>query len=321
MKLIQPADLRNVFCGLCMGCADVVPGVSGGTVALILGIYLRLVTAISRIDATFIGHLRHGRWTTAAEYLDLRFLVALAGGVGVGIVGMSLIINHLLTDPATRCYTLAVFFGMILASAFLVARLVQAKTVPQKFSAILIGVAAAWASYAISGLHHATGMTPSLPWIFACGAIGICAMILPGISGAMILLVLGVYVHLTDVPKNLLSGTEVGASLTTLVVFAAGCALGLIFFSKILRWLLTRHQVPTMATLCGFMIGALRNLWPFQLDLTPEIEKFKHKTFELVWPDADLTTAIAVILVVAAAAGVLLADRLAGGTDAKSRVA
>ena len=295
-----------------MGCADVVPGVSGGTVALILGIYVRLITAVSRADGELWSLCRRGRWQEAAEYIDLRFLVTLAAGIGVGIVGMSLVVNRLLTDATTRSYTLAMFFGMILASAVIVAKLIKANSSSERTSAILIGIAAALFAFYVSGLHHTAGGPPSRPWFFLSGAIGICAMILPGISGAMILLVLGVYEHLTEIPKNLLANQQVFDSLVTLVVFASGCAMGLVFFSKILRWLLTKYHVLTMAVLCGFMIGALRNLWPFQTDTTPEIEKFKHKLFELDWPAADFRTVTVVAFAFIAMTGVFVVERLAG---------
>ncbi len=307
-KRIRAEDGWNLLRGLCMGCADVVPGVSGGTVALILGIYVRLVTAISRVDGQLLSLCRQRRWLAAAEYLDLRFLVTLAAGIGTGIVGMSLIINQLLTGATSRSYTLAVFFGMILASAVLVGKLIKTDSPAEAGTVILVGIVAALLAFWISGLRHTGESDPALPWIFLCGAVGICAMILPGISGAMILLVLGVYVHLTEIPKNLLAGTLVQSSLLTLAVFASGCALGLLAFSKILRWLLTRFHSLTMAALCGFMFGALRNLWPFQRDLTPEVEKFKHKEFELLWPDLQAHTVTTLAFLVAAMIGVFLVD-------------
>jgi putative membrane protein len=289
-------DAMQVFRGLCMGCADVVPGVSGGTVALILGIYERLVTSISRIDRQFFALCRQRRWLAVAEHLDLRFLIALAAGIGTGVVGMSLIVNRLLTNPTSRAITLAAFFGMILASAVILARLIRPGSPAEGVRAAIMGFAAALLSFRISLLDQLSGAgDPSYPWFFLCGAIGICAMILPGISGAMILLVLGAYVHLTEVPHNLIHGEHIGQSLTTLVVFGSGCATGLILFSKVLRWLLSSYHVTTMSILCGLMVGALVKLWPFQHDLTPQVEKFKYKELELYWPDQIDRQAMAVI--------------------------
>ena len=127
----------------------------------------------------------------------------------------------------------------------------------------------------------------------------------------MILLVLGVYEHLTEVPKNLLAGQQIGTSLITLIVFGSGCAISLILFSKFLRWLLSSYQAPTMSALCGFMFGALPKLWPFQRDTTPDIEKFKEKHFELVWPTAMDGQVLAVLVTgVAALALVFAVDRV-----------
>ena len=142
------ADGIAILCGLSMGCADVVPGVSGGTVALILGIYERLVTAISRIDRTFLQHLRRCQWQAAATYIDLRFLVFLAGGLGSGVVVMSLLINRLLAEAFTRSITFAAFSGMILASSWLVAQTIRPSGGQKAYCLALgfAGVAIAWSA-------------------------------------------------------------------------------------------------------------------------------------------------------------------------------
>lgn len=290
------ADGLTILCGLGMGCADVVPGVSGGTVALILGIYERLVTAISHFDRTLIHHVTQRQWREAAAHLDLRFLFFLAGGLGSGVVVMSLLIKHLLADSFSRSITFAAFSGMILASSLLVALMIR-PVGRQKPSCLVLGAAGAAIAWWASSLT-AAGETspPSLPWLFICGCIAICAMILPGVSGALMLLVLGVYSHLLVVPHNLLHGEERLHSILVLLVFGSGCALGLISFSKVLKWLLARHHTLTMALLCGFMLGALRKLWPFQLDLTPDIEDVKHKQFRMAWPEAFDWQFVAVVL-------------------------
>lgn len=298
-------DVANVVRGVCMGCADVVPGVSGGTVALILGIYQRLVTAISHVDATLLGHLRGARWRAAAEHLDLRFLICLAAGIGSGLVGMSLVIHRLLSEPTTRSLTFAAFFGMIFASALVVAAMIRAQGVSARVRALLLGLAAAALAYWISTLPQtqSSGSEPSYVYLFISGCVAICAMILPGISGAMILLLLGVYAHLTEIPHHLLHGEHVVESLLRLGVFGTGCAISLVAFSKFLRWLLEHYHEQTMAALCGFMFGALRKLWPFQEDLTPEIESIKEKQFAAIWPDVwdGQVTAVLVTAVIAGA--------------------
>ena len=302
------ADVRNIVRGVCMGCADVVPGVSGGTVALILGIYERLVTAISHVDRVAFDHFRHRQWKQLFKHLDLRFLVTLGGGLLSGVVGMTLIIGVLLNNTTTRALTFAVFFGAIFSSAILVARLIKTATTMQTIRCVLLGVIGSIFAYWVSTLHssHATA-PPSHAFIFFSGCIAICAMILPGISGAMILLALGVYEHLTEIPRNFLAGKHIVEGLVTIAVFGTGCLLSLVLFSKLLRWLLSRHHATTMALLCGFMFGALRKLWPFQKDVTPEIEKFKEKAFEVFVPQQLDGNVIAVCAAALVAAGLVFA--------------
>lgn len=288
-----------------MGCADVVPGVSGGTVALVLSIYERLVTAISRFDLTLAGHLRHRRFKAASGHVDLRFLASLACGIGVGIIGMSTAMNRLLTNEVTRSMTLAAFFGLIAGSAVMVLMLIRADTKSHALACGLWGVAGASFAFWLTTLGTAH-RDPSYAYVFLCGSVAICAMILPGISGAMILLILGVYAHLTEIPGNLLHGQHVTEGLVTVLVFGTGAAISLILFSKFLRWLLARYHAGTMATLCGLMVGALPKLWPFQRDLTPHIEKLKHKQFQAVLPDAVDGQVIAAVLIAIAAAGLVL---------------
>ena len=305
-----------------MGCADVVPGVSGGTVALIVGIYERLVTAISRIDREFVGFVLRGRFRDAANHIDMRFLVALTLGILTGFVGMTVIMNKLLTNPQFRMVTLAAFFGMILASTVIVARWIgirSAKDVGSSLGFIITGaLVALGVSLIPQGDAHAAE-APSLGYVFVCGAIGICAMILPGVSGAMLLLLLGVYVHLTEIPRNLLKGIDVANGLVTMGVFALGCLVTLIFFSKFLRWLLQHYQRPTMATLTGVMFGALIKVWPFQKDLTPEIEKVKYKRFVPELPATWETIHFAAIgVIVVAACLVVFIDRFQGEESGES---
>jgi putative membrane protein len=301
-------SIANVLRGFCMGCADVVPGVSGGTVALILGIYERLVTAISNIDGSMLSRIRRGEWRQLAKHIDLPFLTTLGFGILVGIVGMSLVVNDLLTQDTTRSITLAVFFGMIFASAIVLAKTIEIATSRHAWQCLVCGLLGAVFAYWVSTLQEtAGGSDPSYVYVFVCGCIAICAMILPGISGAMILLVLGTYEHLTEIPHHLLSGERITESLLTIAVFGTGCLMSLILFSKFLRWLLSRYHAITMAVLCGFMFGALRKLWPFQKDLKPEIEEFKHKEFEVFLPTSFDAQVLAVIIAAAIAIGVVFA--------------
>lgn len=293
--------------GLLMGGADIIPGVSGGTMALILGIYDRLVTAISHVDTTLLGHVRRRDWSSAARHVDLRFLIALGVGIITGIALLGTVMNYLLLHE--RQFTFAAFFGLIAASSVLVARMVN-RWSPLEGLLLLAGGAFAYWLVRLPALNN----PPQALWyVFLCGVIGICAMILPGISGAFILLILGKYEDITEIIKETLKLHITAENVATVAVFATGCAIGLIGFSKFLRWLLARHEPQTMAVLCGFMIGSLYKLWPFQTDLTPTVEKFKHKAFEHIAPGdltIDGTFWLTLAIGIAAAGVVLLLDRM-----------
>ncbi len=305
---------RDFGRGVLMGGADIVPGVSGGTVALILGIYERLVTAISHFDLRLLQMLRQRQWRQAAAHVDLPLLIPLGMGILIGFVIMTILMHFLLSTEATRCLTMAMFFGLIFASGVLVALMIHTRSRGETVRCVaifLVGVAFAWW---LAGLNALGATNPHLAFVFLSGAIAICAMILPGISGAMVLLILGVYIHLTEIPGNLLRGQDMMNGVVTVLVFATGCAIGLVTFSKVLHWLLDRHHAVTMSLLCGFMFGSLRKLWPFQKDLTPEIEKIKFKTFEPILPDGLGGQEMAVLAVfLIAAAAVFLVDLFTHG--------
>ena len=278
-----PIDPTIVLRGFLMGGADIIPGVSGGTVALILGIYERLVLAISHIDTTFLGHLAKGQFREAFAHIDLKFLASLGTGIAIGIIGLATLLHYLLTYHLQS--TLAVFFGLILASCFLVARQIDRWTFVHWFG-ILEGAGFA---YWLVGQPFMKGYE-GYPYLFLCGTIAICAMILPGISGAFILLIMGKYYFVTGVLRDLVHGHFSSEHLLVFVTFVAGCATGLLVFSKILRWLLEKYHSLTMAALCGFMLGSLRKIWPFKPIPDGADLDLKHAQLENIWPDPSSAT-------------------------------
>lgn len=297
-------DLTTAGSGFLMGAADIVPGVSGGTVALILGVYERLVTAISHCDSTFLKLLGSKQWKAAAEHLDLRFVVALGFGIVCGIATLASVMNHLLLEYMSG--TFAAFSGMILASSLMVARRIP-KWKPEHIGTLILGsLFALW----LVTLPALKSPPDTLWYLFLCGMVGITAMILPGISGAFILLLLNRYHFITDSLKGLPKGEISVEILTSLAVFALGCLVGLLSFSRLLRWLLSHAHDITMALLCGFMLGSLLKLWPFQQEVG-FAEKFKHKVFQPIWPESfDQQSLTAIGLAVAGFVLVLLLDRL-----------
>lgn len=303
--------LLNVIRGFLMGSADVVPGVSGGTVALIVGVYERLVGAISRFDLQFLQHLRKFQVAAALKHIDFTFLASLGTGILLAIVSVGSTMESLLVGQQSRPITLAIFLGMIVASTIVVARWIEMPKLTDKVWYLSLGVIAAVFSFWITGLPAAS-TDISLGYVFICGMVGICAMILPGLSGAYLLLVLGMYSHLTDILHRLPHLDVTFADLVTVAVFGSGCVIGLISFSKVLKWLLASHRSPTMAVLCGFMIGALRKVWPFQSDQSPEgASSLKEMVYESRMPLDGDPVGMCVAAAVAALVVVLVVDQVA----------
>ncbi|MGI9455371.1 MAG: DUF368 domain-containing protein, partial [Aeoliella sp.] len=296
------ADAAILARGILMGAADIVPGVSGGTVALLLGIYPRLLSAISNVDGKLFRLVGKGAWREAARHLDLRFLVSLAVGIVAGVLALSGVIHFLLEDH--RQLTMAAFFGLILASSFLVARMSQPRGTSQTVLCLAQGlIAVPAAAWLVSGDH--LDPMPGLPYVFLCGAIAICAMILPGISGAYLLVLLSKYEDIIGILHRLKAGEATSNDLATLAVFAAGCAIGLLLFSKVLKALLAKFHSETMATLAGFMAGSLWKIWPFQLSRVPGAPIDKHSITDPVWP-TEWTSEVAQCVGAAIAAFVLV---------------
>lgn len=299
-------DIINVLRGFCMGAADTVPGVSGGTVALILGHYQRLIGAVSRVDKTFVKQLTSGQIFDAWRHIDGRFLLAIGAGIGCGIVTLAGLMHWLLDHHLPQ--TFAVFFGLILASIVIVRRYIRRWTMGA-YAAAAAGIAVA---IAVGRLSPTAG-GDSLLYLFLSASIAICAMILPGISGAFILLLLGVYHPVTGLIKEAARGNIDVTAVIQLAVFGCGCLFGLLAFSKLLRWLLENHRCLTMATLVGLMIGSAEKLWPLQAP-TPETAelKMKERVMEIIRPsDFDGSLAVLALLAIAAAAIVLTLDHFA----------
>lgn len=243
--------VAQVLRGGLMGAADIVPGVSGGTVALVLGIYHRLIGQVSA-GAHALGSAAKLDLRTAwvrLRALDWRFLIPLAVGIGVAVVGLASIIEHLLDTQPVRMAGL--FFGLVIGSVVVASRLVQGWDTTRLAICALTAVV----TFFVLGLQSGPVDNPSLVIYFVAGAIAICAMILPGISGSFLLLMLGMY-------DNVL-GALTDRNLMVLVVFIAGCVIGLAAFSQLLHWGLVHHERTMLAGLIGLMVGSLRVLWPW----------------------------------------------------------
>lgn len=293
-----------------MGGADIIPGVSGGTMALILNIYQRLVSAISRFDLELLVLLKKRQWRAAAKHCDFRFLLFLGTGAVLGIGGLASLMHFLLHEHQQP--TSAFFFGLIAASSVIVARMIPKWT----FQEIILAIFGAVIAYLVVGLPLLTSPPEAKWYLFLSGLIAICAMILPGISGAFILLILGKYTDITGMIKQFLKFDWSVDLFLSLTVFSVGCLCGLIGFSKLLKWLLERHETQMLAVLCGLMIGSLRKIWPFKIDLTPDVEEMKLKQFVNTWPtEWSSQVWFALGLAVIAFVAVMILDRITHGHE------
>ncbi len=260
--------------GFCMGAADVVPGVSGGTMALILGIYVRLIDAVKSVDSKVLQAGLRGRWRLVLNRVHWRFLAMLLSGVFAAIIFFTRIVRlpALMNSHPEAVYGL--FFGLILGSVWFVYR---DSGITRSIDGLWIVLGAA------VGLRIVTlvpGDTPDHPlFVFLTGAVAITAMILPGISGSFILLIMRKYEYIFSQFARLGNGfQETIAALLILLPFFLGMVAGIIVFSRLLSWFLHHHRVRTYLVLTGFMLGSLWVIWPWQ-----------ERTFELVREKQRLT--------------------------------
>ena len=242
--------------GACMGAADVIPGVSGGTIAFITGIYDQLLASINAIDKTAVKLFFTGKFKEFWKHVNGGFLVSLFCGILFSVVALAGLMQYLLENHPIQ--TWAVFFGLIVASSIFILRGIKGwniKSVLFLIVGIILGVT-------VCTLSPTT--TPDALWfIFISGAIAICAMILPGISGSFILLILGKYQYIMSTITNLTTGAAVGESIVVLGVFAVGAVFGILSFSRFLHWLLGKFHKETLLVLAGFIIGSLVKVWPW----------------------------------------------------------
>lgn len=241
------------FRGLAMGSADVIPGVSGGTIAFITGIYEELIRSIKSIDLSLFKMLLKGGFKDAWTKMNGNFLVAVVFGIVISIFSLAKVISWLLDNHPMLVW--AFFFGLIVGSAVFIGRKIKKWTAGVYFF-LIIGATIA---YYVTIATPAT--TPESYWfIFLSGAIALCALILPGISGAFILVLLGKY----EFMLNAVMDFHKDFNIIVIAIFATGGVIGVIAFSNIISWLFKKHPNLTLALLSGFMIGSLNKLWPWK---------------------------------------------------------
>lgn len=242
--------------GACMGAADVIPGVSGGTIAFIMGIYDEFVGSLASINGEALKLLLKGRFSAFWKHINGSFLLSLVAGIGISVIALAGLMQMLLSDFPIQ--TWAFFFGLIVASSIFIIRGISGWKIREGLMlvfGILLG--------AVICTLSPTQTPDGLWFIFLSGALAICAMILPGISGSFILLILGKYEYVLGAISGLVAGVDPGRNLLILGVFGLGAIIGILAFSRFLHWLLARWQKETMIVLAGFIIGSLVKIWPW----------------------------------------------------------
>lgn len=252
--------------GVAMGAADVIPGVSGGTIAFITGIYEELLETISNLNFGLLKTWKKEGFKAMWKAGNFSFLFALFSGIVLSIASLAVLIQHLLEVYPIQVW--GFFFGLIVASVWLVGKTVQKWDVQS-----VLGVIAGTVTAYFITIMGPSEESQNLFYIFICGAIAVCAMILPGISGSFILLLLGAYQTVLGAVSDAVTALKDGhyelvfSNGLTILIFVAGCLVGLITFSKLLNWLFKKAHDLTIAILTGFLIGSLNKIWPWKKTL------------------------------------------------------
>ena len=265
-----------------MGAADVVPGVSGGTIAFIVGIYDELINSIKSINGKSLKLFFTGKFAAFWKMINGNFLFSILLGIGISVFSLAKIITWLLVEHPILVWSF--FFGLVLASTWFVAKDIKG----WNWKTILGFVVGVVIAFYITVATPAE--TPSYLWfIFLCGAIAICAMILPGISGSFILVLLGKYFFIMDAVKTF--------DLVIIAVFGAGAVVGITSFSRVLSYALKHVRNITLAVLSGFMLGSLNKVWPWKEQITTVVDGHDLMIENNILPNQYIVEAVVLMLV------------------------
>ncbi|WP_339625047.1 DUF368 domain-containing protein [uncultured Winogradskyella sp.] len=307
--------LAITFKGIAMGAADVVPGVSGGTIAFISGIYEELLESIDKVNLSVFKVWKNDGFKSAWNSINGNFLLALFSGIAISILSLAKVIKWLLHNEPVLLWSF--FFGLVLASILYIAKQIQGWTAKIIIAVIITSIL----SYFITLAEPFASPDSSLYLLF-CGFIAIIAMILPGVSGAFILLILGAYQTAIDTINNLVEGLTTANmalfkdALLKFTLLAIGAIIGLKVFSKTLNWMFKHQKNLTLAILTGFMIGSLNKIWPWKKVLKTRINS-EGETVTLldksILPnayDGDNQLQMALLFIVIGFAAILILESL-----------
>ena len=242
--------------GMVMGAADAVPGISGGTIALLLGIYEELITTIGNINLSLFKELNNGFYSFWKK-LNGSFLLSLIIGIGVSLITFIKLTAYLFDKYPILIWSF--FLGLVLATIFVIYKLVKS----WNYINLIFVITSTFISFYIGSINITADIEVNLAYIFTCGIIAASAMIIPGISGALILVILGLYSTIINAVNNL--------EYDKIVTFALGAIIGLLSFSKIIKWMFDKNSSLTYSILLGFVIGSLSEVWPWKSELGENI--------------------------------------------------
>lgn len=286
-----------------MGAADVVPGVSGGTMAFITGIYEELLSSISAVNLSLISSFKEGGIRAVWKAVNGNFLLALVLGIGISVVSLAKFLSWLLENEPILLWSF--FFGLVLASVLFVGKQIRA----WNWKTILVFVLGTFVAYYITNLEPLVSESSSSIFLFLSGALAICAMILPGISGAFILVLLGAYKPVLDAVHT--------QDVKMLAVIGGGAIVGLLTFSRVLKWLFNHYKDLTLAVLTGFILGSLNKIWPWKKTLTWRVNSeglevpLNEKSIAPFAFEGDPQLLYAILLAIAGFLTIIILERVA----------
>ena len=289
--------------GMAMGAADVVPGVSGGTIAFISGIYEELLTSISSIKFSSIKLLKDKGFKVFWKTINGNFLMALVIGIFISILSLAKLISWLLENEPILVWSF--FFGLVLASILFIGKQIT----KWRIITIVLFILGAIIAFYITTLQPMVTENSSPLFLFIAGALAICAMILPGISGSFILVLLGAYKPVLDAIHD--------KDFKLLGILASGAIIGLLSFSKVLKWLFSHYKDLTLAVLTGFILGSLNKIWPWKETLTWRTNShgvevpFNEQSISPFSFDGDHQLAMAIVLAIIGFAAIILLEKIA----------
>ena len=305
--------IYNFIKGMGMGAANVIPGVSGGTIALITGIFERLINSIKSFNLTALKLFFTGKWKAFAQHVDLKFLVAVFLGIAAAILSVAKLFEFLFANYPV--YIWAFFFGLIIASIYYVGRTVNKWNLASLlFFAIGTGIALLIAFGTPAQENH------NFLYLILCGVVGTCSMILPGLSGSYVLLLMGNYEYVMIDAVNMLT-TSPWEGIKILIPVVIGAVIGLLAFAHLLSWIFKNFHDQTVALLTGFILGSTPIIWPWKHAITNALKDGTEKVvgYQWQWPAINTEFFIALVIMLLGAAIIIVTEQLATKKEKPSK--